>query len=90
MIEELGYCTGIENYTRHLDGRKPGEPPSCLLNYFPPDFLLFIDESHITVPQIGGMYKGDHSRKQTLVDYASAFLRLWITDPCILTSSGIW
>ena len=69
MIEELGYCTGIENYTRHLDGRKPGEPPSCLLNYFPPDFLLFIDESHITVPQIGGMYKGDHSRKQTLVDY---------------------
>lgn len=69
MIEELGYCTGIENYTRHLDGRKPGEPPSCLLNYFPPDFLLFIDESHITVPQIGGMYKGDHSRKKTLVDY---------------------
>ncbi len=69
MIEELGYCNGIENYTRHLDGRKPGEPPSCLLNYFPRDFLLFIDESHITVPQVGGMYKGDRSRKQTLVDY---------------------
>ena len=69
MMEELGYCNGIENYTRHLDGRKPGEPPSCLLNYFPKDFLLFIDESHITVPQIGGMYKGDRSRKETLVRY---------------------
>ena len=69
MMEELGYCNGIENYTRHMDGRKPGEPPSCLLNYFPRDFLLFVDESHITVSQIGGMYKGDRSRKQTLVDY---------------------
>ncbi|MDR3362039.1 MAG: excinuclease ABC subunit UvrB [Desulfovibrio sp.] len=69
MIEELGYCNGIENYTRHLDGRKPGEPPACLFNYFPRDFLLFLDESHITVPQIGGMFKGDRSRKQTLVDY---------------------
>ena len=69
MIEELGYCNGIENYTRHLDGRKPGEPPSCLLNYFPEDFLLFVDESHITIPQVGGMYKGDRSRKLTLVDY---------------------
>lgn len=69
MLEELGYCNGVENYTRHLDGRKPGEPPSCLLNYFPKDFLLFVDESHITVPQIGGMFKGDRSRKQTLVDY---------------------
>ncbi len=69
MLESLGYCNGIENYTRHLDGRKMGEPPSCLLNYFPHDFLLFVDESHITVPQIGGMFKGDRSRKQTLVDY---------------------
>ncbi len=69
MLEELGYCNGIENYTRHLDGRKPGEPPSCLLNYFPRDFLLFVDESHITIPQVGGMFKGDRSRKQTLVDY---------------------
>ncbi|MBD5647658.1 MAG: excinuclease ABC subunit UvrB [Desulfovibrio sp.] len=69
MLQELGYCNGIENYTRHLDGRKPGEPPSCLLNYFPKDFLLFVDESHITVPQVGGMFKGDRSRKQTLVDY---------------------
>ena len=69
MLEELGYCNGIENYTRHLDGRKPGEPPSCLLNYFPRDFLLFVDESHITIPQVGGMFKGDRSRKQTLVDF---------------------
>ncbi len=69
MIEELGYCNGIENYSRHLDGRKAGEPPSCLLNYIPEDFILFVDESHITVPQVGGMFKGDRSRKQTLVDY---------------------
>ena len=69
MIEELGYCNGIENYSRHLDGRKAGEPPSCLLNYFPNDFILFVDESHITIPQVGGMYKGDRSRKQTLVDF---------------------
>lgn len=69
MIEELGYCNGIENYSRHLDGRKAGELPSCLLNYFPEDFILFVDESHITVPQVGGMFKGDRSRKQTLVDY---------------------
>ncbi len=69
MIEELGYCNGIENYTRHMDGRKPGEPPSCLLNYFPEDYLLFVDESHITVPQVGGMFKGDRSRKKTLVNY---------------------
>ena len=69
MIEELGYCNGIENYTRHMDGRKPGEPPSCLLNYFPEDYLLFVDESHITVPQVGGMFKGDRSRKETLVNY---------------------
>ena len=69
MMEELGYCNGIENYTRHLDGRKAGEPPACLLDYFPKDFLLFIDECHITVPQLGGMFRGDRSRKQTLVDY---------------------
>ncbi|MDQ7032064.1 MAG: excinuclease ABC subunit UvrB [Desulfonauticus sp.] len=69
MIEELGYCKGIENYSRHLDGRAPGEPPACLLNYFPHDFILFIDESHITIPQIRGMYNGDRARKQTLVDF---------------------
>jgi excinuclease ABC subunit B len=69
MIEELGYCTGIENYSRHLDGRAAGQPPYTLLDYFPEDFITFIDESHITVPQIGGMYSGDRSRKQTLVDF---------------------
>ena len=69
MIEEIGYCKGIENYSRHLDGRGPGTAPSCLLDYFQDDFVLFIDESHITVPQVGAMYKGDQSRKQTLVDY---------------------
>jgi excinuclease ABC subunit B len=69
MIEELGYCNGIENYSRHLDGRKPGEPPATLLDYFPDDFILFVDESHITIPQVGGMFSGDRSRKLTLVDY---------------------
>ncbi len=69
MIEELGYCTGIENYSRHLDNRRPGQPPACLLDYFDSDFLVFLDESHITVPQIGGMYHGDLSRKKTLVEF---------------------
>jgi excinuclease ABC subunit B len=69
MMQELGYCTGIENYSRHLDGRSPGQPPSTLLDYFPDDFLLFVDESHMSIPQVGAMFKGDRSRKQTLVDY---------------------
>ncbi len=69
MMLELGYCNGIENYSRHLDGRPPGTPPACLLDYFPKDFLVFIDESHITIPQIQGMYNGDISRKKTLVEY---------------------
>jgi len=69
MMAELGYCHGIENYARYLDGRAPGEPPYTLLDYFPRDYLMFIDESHITVPQIRGMYVGDRSRKQTLVEY---------------------
>ena len=69
MIQELGYCNGIENYSRHLTGRMPGEPPPTLLDYFPDDFLLFIDESHIAVPQLRGMYRGDRSRKETLVQY---------------------
>jgi excinuclease ABC subunit B len=69
MMEETGYCHGIENYSRHLDGRKPGEPPYVLLNYFPDDLLLFIDECHITIPQLIGMYRGDRSRKETLVEY---------------------
>jgi len=69
MLREFGYCHGIENYSRHLSGRAPGEPPYTLIDYFPEDFLMVIDESHATVPQIGGMYEGDRSRKQTLVDY---------------------
>jgi excinuclease ABC subunit B len=69
LLEEMGYCPGIENYSRHLSGRLPGEPPYTLIDYFPDDFLLFIDESHISIPQLGGMYHGDRSRKQTLVEY---------------------
>jgi excinuclease ABC subunit B len=69
MLRELGFCNGIENYSRILDGRAPGERPYCLLDFFPEDFVCFIDESHQTVPQIGGMYEGDRSRKQTLVEY---------------------
>jgi len=69
MIQELGYCNGIENYSRHLTGRTQGEPPPTLMDYFPDDFLMFIDESHIAIPQLRGMYKGDRSRKKTLVEY---------------------
>jgi excinuclease ABC subunit B len=69
MLQELGYCPGIENYSRHLTGRMPGEPPPTLLDYFPRDFLLIIDESHVTIPQLVGMYRGDRSRKETLVEY---------------------
>jgi len=69
MIEETGSCKGIENYSRHFDGRKPGEKPYCLLDYFPDDFLMFIDESHQTIPQLHGMYNGDRSRKKALIDY---------------------
>jgi excinuclease ABC subunit B len=69
MLNQVGFCSGIENYSRHIDGRGPGTPPNCLLDYFPDDFLLVIDESHVTVPQIGGMYEGDMSRKRTLVDH---------------------
>jgi excinuclease ABC subunit B len=69
MLEQLGFCTGIENYSRHIDGRQPGEPPHTLLDYFPEDFLIVIDESHVTVPQIGAMYEGDASRKRTLVEH---------------------
>ena len=69
MMRQMGSCSGIENYSRHIDGREQGSPPNCLLDYFPEDFLLVIDESHVTVPQIGGMYEGDMSRKRTLVDH---------------------
>jgi len=69
MINELGYCSGIENYSRYLSGREPGEPPPCLFDYLPADALLVVDESHVTIPQLGAMYKGDRSRKETLVEY---------------------
>jgi len=69
MMRQVGFCSGIENYSRHIDGRSPGSAPNCLLDYFPEDFLLVIDESHVTVPQIGGMYEGDMSRKRTLVEH---------------------
>jgi excinuclease ABC subunit B len=69
LLAEMGFCPGIENYSRHLDGRAPGEPPYTLLDYFPDDYLLVVDESHVTIPQIGGMYRGDRSRKETLVDF---------------------
>ncbi|MBQ3882008.1 MAG: excinuclease ABC subunit UvrB, partial [Bacteroidales bacterium] len=69
MIKEMGYCPGIENYSRYLDGRSPGQRPFCIIDYFPKDFILFIDESHVTVPQIRAMYGGDHSRKSVLIEY---------------------
>ena len=69
MMRQLGFCSGIENYSRHIDGRGQGSPPNCLLDYFPEDFLVVIDESHVTVPQIGAMYEGDASRKRTLVEH---------------------
>ncbi|MBN2287810.1 MAG: UvrB/UvrC motif-containing protein, partial [Candidatus Glassbacteria bacterium] len=69
MMLEVGYCSGIENYSRHLSGREPGERPACLFDYFPRDFLLVIDESHVSIPQLGGMYRGDYSRKSTLVEH---------------------
>jgi excinuclease ABC subunit B len=69
MLQEMGFCNGIENYSRHLTGRRAGERPFCLIDFFPKDFLLMVDESHATIPQIGGMYNGDRARKQTLVDF---------------------
>jgi excinuclease ABC subunit B len=69
MLNEMGFCKGIENYSRHLSGRKAGDPPPTLIDYLPPDALMFVDESHVTIPQVGGMYKGDRSRKENLVEY---------------------
>ena len=69
MLNEIGFCKGIENYSRHLSGRNPGDPPPTLIEYLPKDALMIIDESHVTVPQIGGMYKGDRARKENLVEY---------------------
>ena len=69
MLRETGNCNGVENYSRHFTDQRPGEPPYCLIDYFPDDALIFIDESHVAIPQLGGMYVGDRSRKQTLVEY---------------------
>src|SRR5699024_7474243 len=69
MMQELGYCSGIENYSRYLDGREPGTRPFCLLDYFPDDYVMVVDESHVTIPQVGAMYGGDRSRKENLVEY---------------------
>src|SRR6476646_7557414 len=69
MMRQVGFCSGIENYSRHIDGREAASPPHCLLDYFPDDFLTVIDESHVTVPQIGGMYEGDASRKRVLIEH---------------------
>ena len=75
MMFELGYCSGIENYSRYLSGRNAGEPPPTLFDYLPADALLIIDESHVTVPQLGAMYRGDRSRKETLVNMVFVCLR---------------
>lgn len=88
MMREMGYCKGIENYSRHLTGRAPGEPPYTLLDYFPQDFLLFIDESHVAVPQVRGMYEGDRSRKAALVEYGFRCPRPLTTGPSSLRSSS--
>ena len=69
MLEQLGFCKGIENYSRYLSGRQAGEPPPTLIDYLPTDALMFIDESHVSIPQVGAMYKGDRSRKENLVNY---------------------
>ena len=79
MLQELGFCKGIENYSRHLSGAAPGEPPPTLIDYLPSDALMFIDESHVTIGQLSAMYRGDRSRKETLVNMDSACLRRWIT-----------
>lgn len=79
MIRELGHCSGIENYSRYFDGRQAGERPFCLLDYFPKDFLLVVDESHVTIPQIRAMYGGDYSRKKIWWSTVSVCRRRWIT-----------
>ena len=79
MMEQVGFCNGIENYSRHLSGRAAGEPPPCLLDYYPKNLLVFLDESHQTVPQIGAMYRGDRSRKETLAEYGFRLPARWTT-----------
>ncbi len=85
MLKEVGYCSGIENYSRHISGRKPGEPPATLLDYFPSDFMMFIDESHVTIPQLRGMFAGDKSRKDSLVEYGFRLPSAYDNRPLLLT-----
>ncbi len=87
MMAEMGFCQGIENYSRHLTGREPGARPHTLLDFFPRDFLLMIDESHATIPQIGGMYEGDKSRKTVLVEHGFRLPSAWTTGRCASRSS---
>ena len=82
LLDQIGFCKGIENYSRHLSGRQAGEPPPTLIDYLPPDALMFIDESHVTIGQVGGMFKGDRSRKENLVTMVSVCHRRWITGRC--------
>lgn len=82
MIKEMGYCPGIENYSRYLDGRKPGQRPFCLIDYFPKDFITFVDESHVTIPQVRAMYGGDHSRKSVLIEYGFRLPAAADNRPC--------
>ncbi len=88
MMRQVGSCSGIENYSMHMDGRKPGSAPNTLLDYFPEDFVLVVDESHVAVPQIGGMYEGDMSRKRNLVDHGFRLPAPWTTGRCAGTSSS--
>ena len=87
MIEATGSCAGIENYSRFLSGRKPGEPPPTLFEYFPDNTLIFVDECHVTVPQLNGMYKGDRSRKSTLAEYGFRLPSCMDNRPCLLYTS---
>ena len=89
LLAELGFCKGIENYSRHLSGRNPGDPPPTLIDYLPPNALMFIDESHVTVPQIGGMYKGDRARKENLVDYGFRLPSALDNRPLKLSEGGV-
>lgn len=88
MMAEIGYCQGIENYSRHLTGAAPGEPPPTLFDYLPADALLVVDESHVTIPQLGAMYKGDRSREKTWSNTDSACRRLWTTGRCASKSGN--
>jgi len=88
MMREVGYCAGIENYSRYLSGRKAGEPPPTLIDYLPKNALLVVDESHVTIPQLGGMYKGDRSRKETLVEYGFRLPSALTTGHCASTNSS--